>query len=337
MMTAFCTRCGYDLSGTVGSWPEAGACPLHGVCSECGGAIDWASQLSGGGHPPWHWERGRRPSLRRLMGTWIRAWRPGRFWAPMRPVHEVRVGRVVAFAVLCLLSVHVAFMASAVIQPLTGRFGQPIYTIFDPNMPEWGWDGPPVGPNVGVRPQPPIVSRTWFRSARQAAIWPYRAVRRPGYTSLYQPVLGWTALQGACWLLLMPAGMALALAARRQRLSWRHHARIAAYSLAAPCAVAAVWTVATSLDSGLLWAPFAVRRIMVRLQVSDQTVLAPALVGAWLVAWWGFAASRYLAIARPWRAATVATAAAGLMSAALTHVCWERAWWLDAVRSLLDR
>ncbi len=38
-----CPTCGYDLRGTMGDWSRA--CPLRGVCSECGLQFEWAEMI----------------------------------------------------------------------------------------------------------------------------------------------------------------------------------------------------------------------------------------------------------------------------------------------------
>ncbi|MEL7473321.1 MAG: hypothetical protein AAGK04_08390 [Planctomycetota bacterium] len=41
--TSECPRCGYDLSGEIERWRDA--CPLEGVCSECGLTLQWREVL----------------------------------------------------------------------------------------------------------------------------------------------------------------------------------------------------------------------------------------------------------------------------------------------------
>lgn len=38
-----CPRCSYDLRGTMGDWSRA--CPLRGVCPECGLQFEWAEMI----------------------------------------------------------------------------------------------------------------------------------------------------------------------------------------------------------------------------------------------------------------------------------------------------
>ena len=38
-----CPKCSYDLRGTMGDWSRA--CPLRGVCPECGLQFEWAEMI----------------------------------------------------------------------------------------------------------------------------------------------------------------------------------------------------------------------------------------------------------------------------------------------------
>lgn len=45
-----CPKCQYDLSGVVSSWKTA--CPLEGVCSECGTKLHWNAVMTAPLHSP---------------------------------------------------------------------------------------------------------------------------------------------------------------------------------------------------------------------------------------------------------------------------------------------
>ena len=38
-----CPKCAYDLRGTMGDWSNA--CPLRGICPECGLEFEWADMI----------------------------------------------------------------------------------------------------------------------------------------------------------------------------------------------------------------------------------------------------------------------------------------------------
>ena len=92
MHTPSCPRCGYDVSGVIGTWTDR--CPLRGICSECGFDFQWVDVL--------------RPELLRLGGfaehagspgqairwgvrTWLWALRPWVFWRRVELRHAPRV------------------------------------------------------------------------------------------------------------------------------------------------------------------------------------------------------------------------------------------------------
>jgi hypothetical protein len=95
----------------VAAWDRAepAACPLEGLCSECGLKFAWVDVLRPDRHlPGWSFEHAASRALMRLPGTWLRAALAPWLWWRLRMGHAVVVWRVVAFAVVCLLGFHVA-------------------------------------------------------------------------------------------------------------------------------------------------------------------------------------------------------------------------------------
>jgi hypothetical protein len=88
-----CPLCDYNLRGLT-----------EPRCPECGHAFDWQELLTGPKKLPWFYEHRRGVALAALIKTFARGLRPGRFWAIVRPAHEVRPARLLAYA-LILLSV----------------------------------------------------------------------------------------------------------------------------------------------------------------------------------------------------------------------------------------
>lgn len=91
-----CPRCGYDQSGVVATWRDA--CPVQGVCSECGYAFEWSDVFNAhrlvlrgffehgkGLWQSWLW------AMRTLMWVLVPPW----FWGKVRLHHEPRVWRMV--------------------------------------------------------------------------------------------------------------------------------------------------------------------------------------------------------------------------------------------------
>lgn len=93
MPTPTCPRCGYDLSGPVATWDEAGHCPLQGTCSECGLVFRWFDVFN---RDNWRLDgfvehaRGLGRSVRwAWRTTWWTLW-PWNFWGRVEMHHKVR-------------------------------------------------------------------------------------------------------------------------------------------------------------------------------------------------------------------------------------------------------
>lgn len=107
---ADCPRCGYDLSGVIGSWTDS--CPLTSRCSECGFDVDWPEVLSPRlSAPAWSFEHGGGGAFTRLRRAWARALNPARLWSELRVSHPIRIDRLVVFCLLVLLGVQVVTVA----------------------------------------------------------------------------------------------------------------------------------------------------------------------------------------------------------------------------------
>lgn len=95
-----CPRCGYDLSGVTESWTDA--CPLHGLCSECGLAFRWYDVLRGSLRTP-HWSFEHAIPGRRFRTFFATLWRPfvpTRLWRPLRMEMALRSHRLLVLIVL---------------------------------------------------------------------------------------------------------------------------------------------------------------------------------------------------------------------------------------------
>jgi len=109
---AACPRCGYGLRGIVESWTDA--CPLTGVCSECGLEIEWKELLNPSrAVPRWCVEYGRWwwlpiTATKTLLVLFLR---PRKFWRDLKMYHEPRWRR---FSACLLMTLAVLYPALAV-------------------------------------------------------------------------------------------------------------------------------------------------------------------------------------------------------------------------------
>lgn len=144
-LTPSCPRCGYELTGTVQTWIEA--CPLEGVCSECGLTLDWRRVLNPiYGQPRWFAENINRPLWRTWLPTAARSlWPPG-FWRDVRMEYPIQGARLMAFLAATVVFVHFVAYAKAGAQHLMGG---PL--LVSPYGVIWNWNWyrfPPTVPSA---------------------------------------------------------------------------------------------------------------------------------------------------------------------------------------------
>ena len=105
-----CPRCGYDQSGVIGTWKqiEPPACPLEGLCSECGLRFLWRDALCPHwNRVPWLFEHGRGLAPIRATRTWSHALTPARFWRGVPLAAEVRPKRLLLWLVVLFVPLQV--------------------------------------------------------------------------------------------------------------------------------------------------------------------------------------------------------------------------------------
>lgn len=156
-----CPRCGYDQSGVIAAWADA--CPLNGMCSECGLALQWVDVF----RPDRLIVPGFVEHSRGVRRTFVAAWRtlrwtfyPTGFWRRIRLEHA-RVPRrwlvyFLATAGLLLIVRRVLVLAlfvlaNASVSPLTQTNGLMYFATVDMLASEssnyavyrdWGQTGP---------------------------------------------------------------------------------------------------------------------------------------------------------------------------------------------------
>lgn len=113
MRAPSCPRCGYDFSGAVASWDTA--CPLTGVCSECGYEFDWGRALArASGVEVALFEVAQSHESYALMRSVAMAFRPRALWREAIRGEPFRPRRLLAIAALGALASHL--LATVVLQ-----------------------------------------------------------------------------------------------------------------------------------------------------------------------------------------------------------------------------
>jgi len=103
-----CPRCGYDQSGVVATWETA--CPVEGVCPECGHGFAWADLFNPSRQDlPWSVEAaaGTFGRLKRTPGMVARMLLPWVYWNRIGVDMAVRPRRLLAWLVMLALGAHV--------------------------------------------------------------------------------------------------------------------------------------------------------------------------------------------------------------------------------------
>ncbi|MCZ6835837.1 MAG: hypothetical protein O7G85_08695 [Planctomycetota bacterium] len=99
-----CPRCGYDLQGVIASWEDA--CPMQGVCAECGLEYSWAEVMCPDKFEPrWCVEfKSRSLSfVRKAFKTFAKSLRPWSFWRDLKMSNDIHWLRLILYLVLVLL------------------------------------------------------------------------------------------------------------------------------------------------------------------------------------------------------------------------------------------
>jgi hypothetical protein len=286
-MTPACPRCGYDLTGLVGSWQDS--CPLEAPCSECGLEIELRWVLNGRLRAEAEFfETAPYRPRQALVVTARRAVRPWVFWRWVRMEHEPRPGRMLAGAVLSLLLLEACIGAATAL--LVG-----LLRIF-----------------VELTRNYPYMSSVWRSLVMDVE----------GY--LLPIGGGWLGEPDSSGALLVVALMAqlampwtfllLPMTLRRARVRRVHLVRIWAWSyVGLPVAIVLVsapsfvYSVVMQVASYIYPGPWAynVQMRVYEIVHPREHLLLFGLVLAWTLLWWGFALGRYLKLPRAWLVAAV--------------------------------
>ncbi|MFT3687010.1 MAG: hypothetical protein QM783_19165 [Phycisphaerales bacterium] len=324
MKTGCCPRCGYDLGGIAASWREA--CPLRGVCSECGLEVDWSRVLNAERWTPtWLVEH--------AAGWWgvpRASWRNGwqalcgrKWWRGMRLDFSVHAWR---FMLHWCLWLFVMWLGAAVIAGLSAA----VYEAWEIGYLQ----------RTGFRyPGQPITGGEWWqalgRAAWDGALHPWWSLGRALWV---QHQATWTLplalLVIACWgtAFVLAFGL-LPRTLTKTGVRLAHVVRGAGY-FASPCVVGVwCWLIAdrTCIILDLYWPPMVTFTPMFG-TTAKMLVVAGAVAAWWTVWWWRFA-SEYLRLPRAWLVAlalgVIATFAALAFEEAMNEQVADWCWrWL---------
>ena len=288
-LPATCPRCGYDQSGIVATWTEA--CPLEGVCSECGLEMEWKDVLGpDAGALRWFVEHVPRIQvLPASIATMFRVLLPWVFWRQVQLQGRMRLRRAVLGMALVLGGLHV--MASVAIG--VGDFR--VVTTPSPHLVTFGFQAPETDlvSHVLWAVMYPVF---WFEVSNTSDFL-------AGGTAATISVAIWDAWNGVVLVgllatLAIPLFMMLVSGTlKRAKVKRRHVLRATIYSFA--------WLIvpaAMRLTHGMLYAATgddyfdkggAIGAVVQA--VREAQWIPIGIIMGWLLAWW------HLAIRRGWQ------------------------------------
>lgn len=257
-----CPRCGYDQSGVIATWSDH--CPTAGLCSECGLAFFWSSVLNPELRHTWLIEGGERLGWRRIVAASLMSFRPRRLWRELDLAFPIRPRRLRAFALLWLLTGHLAAAALVMIPVMWVNWAAPLDRI--------GWLRAIVCP---------YLSELHFDLGRTSFSGPMA----PMYLMTYIPVA------------VMPVTLLIFFRSiSKIRVRKAHLWRGLAYSV--PLAVVAAWVLIIALVGEMVFEDYT--RGVRYAQLLSGSLLAAIMLGwpVWLALWWRRFLKDYLKLPR---------------------------------------
>jgi hypothetical protein len=273
-----CPRCGYDQSGAIAAWErnESACCPLVGMCTECGLEFAWRDLLN----PVFTrqlrmFEHARRRRTASFFVTWWKAARPWSFWRWVRMEHEVVPRRLAIVASLGLVTTYGLLVA---LQTICLSLGTSMGMAAPPNnVYFYSWSD-------SVRyTLNPFGSEDWY-------IWTGTPILPLELVSVL------TAVLMPLTFVLLPRTL------RQARVRRIHIARVWAYGLIwIPAAIFVprllVWLSAFAVDAlGTMQSaqPYLTFAWLEEMCLQHKDAISLGAVSVWLLAWWSYAAGRYL-------------------------------------------
>lgn len=318
VVSASCPRCGYDLRGVMSTWQTA--CPVTGVCTECGLDFAWAELLNRALVPPaWHVESplGQHRFPRRVVGTlWRSIVRPYRHWRSLKMSHHVCWASITGYLLTLVFLVYLCTAAATalVVMGEARRAQTPFEEQLKVAILAFLW---PVTPeSLAITPPAPV--SWWQPRGRAWTTAPLMHFSRIG-TSVGLGA-GTAIIQ---FLVIALVFLALPITRRRCKVRMEHVWRIAALGVA-------IWAPALMLfaftePASMLSTPWPRAGSLTDLLIKGGTVLTSALS----FLWWVLAVRWYLRMTHAFWVAILACAAGLLASTTLilyTAIAL-RGWW----------
>lgn len=287
-VSARCPRCGYDQRGAVESWADA--CPMNGVCTECGLEFEWRELLNPAyGQPRWcveYVERWYRVPLG-IAGTMLLTLRPWRFWSDLRMTHHPRWRPFVWMHIGLLIGVYFVFIATLGFTAATDG----VWTSgFPTSVTRWE-----AVSRTMLFPLSTASPGVWSGTGRSASVnMPLLSPRE--YSRSLFSFLKYALMNAMpaylAYLLLCALGFLVLPQSRRiAKVRWIHVYRICAYS------TFQIWLLVYTLilASGIMLAQIEYAYAVLVLFVSF-------FIGLFIfqIFWWSLATSRYLKMRHSW-------------------------------------
>lgn len=299
LTTHTCPRCGYDQAGEIARWEtaEPPACPLIGLCTECGLDFQWCMVMRPELRVPRWFVETADVSRRLMTAVWTgsRSIVPWNFWRRVRMEYPVLIPRAALVAALIAIGCYFLMVATCVVidswkvTPLSNRL---VMLVTEPLSDEallpYAAD---YEMEVQMRRWGALVNRVQVPMSIGSLISAADAVVL--LASIFMPLtfrllpvtlqrcrvrrehLARIALYSAPWLLLCAGPLMRVAGASLLKINWLFGARGPGFDL---------YWVAGMFDD------------------RTATMVVP-ICSLWLFVAWGFACSRYLRLPTAWAVA----------------------------------
>ncbi|MCC6909728.1 MAG: hypothetical protein IT430_17465 [Phycisphaerales bacterium] len=320
-----CPRCGYDLRGAVQSWREA--CPLQGVCAECGLEFEWSRVHSNATHPwliEYHW---RRRPISSLLRTLAAICGPKRFWSAVDLTDPVHFRPTVSLALL-MLALPLIFRwigASTFLLAQTRLTG---------SWRPWWASRPATATDIMVAA---LDCSFWVLSPDDTAT--YYSSDVPWLVVVPQVVLWWF---GLAWPLLTALCFVLIpISLRRIRVRPEHIRRIGAYGIVwmmlPLVALAAVEMAALIINAASIWATgreaYGWWNVWLVPLTAGMLPTLPFFFAPFAYWWWAAACRCYLRLPDSRMVAALLTLLSGLITLGgfvfIAETLGAHGWWIE--------